>query len=100
MGTDYSAPQRPQGASCRASLGWRAGRLSDMAPTRRKLDPAEERAIAVVWRWYLCNPDRFDLSFATIVTRVRARCPSADVGRIAAEFARRHRRLLRLGRWE
>jgi len=62
-------------------------------------DREEVAAIAAVWRWYLRNQDRFDLPFATIVMRVRARCPSADVGRIAAEFARRHRRALRLGRW-
>jgi len=69
------------------------------APAQRERDPAEERAIAAVWSWFIRNRNRFDLPFATIVAKVRAQCSSADIERIKAEFARRHRRALRLGRW-
>jgi hypothetical protein len=60
---------------------------------------AEERAILAAWRWFVRNQDKFDLPFSTIVTKVRERCPHADVGRIQAEFARRQRQALQQGRW-
>jgi len=75
-------------------------RMNGRAPAQRARDPAEARAIAIVWRWFIRSRDRFDLPFATIVLKVRARCPSANVGRIAAEFARRHRRALQRGVWD
>ena len=60
---------------------------------------AEEQAISAAWLWFVRNQDRFDLPFSTVVMKVRERCPYADVGRIAVEFARRHRRALQRGRW-
>ena len=72
-----------------------------MASVQRARDPAEEgRAIAAAWYWFMRYRDRSDLPFATVVTKVRERCSSANVGRIAAEFARRHRRALQRGRWD
>jgi hypothetical protein len=69
------------------------------APAQRERDPAEGRAISAVWMWFVRNQNKYDVPFATVVMKVRAQYPSANVGRIAAEFARRHRRALQLGRW-
>lgn len=60
---------------------------------------AEERAISAVWRWFVHDQNRHDVPFATIVLKVHERCPHADVGRIASEFARRHQRALQRGTW-
>jgi hypothetical protein len=62
-------------------------------------DPAEARAISAVWRWFVRNENKHDMSFATIVMKVREQCPHADVGRIQVEFARRQRQALQRGRW-
>jgi hypothetical protein len=63
-------------------------------------DPAEERAILDAWTWLLrCQNKGLDVSFASVVARVRAQCPNADVGHIQAEFVRRHRQALRRGGW-
>jgi len=74
-------------------------RTDSGAPAQRERDLAEARAIAAVWWWFIRSSDRFDLPFATIVMKVRARCSSANVERIQAEFARRHRRALQRGVW-
>jgi len=62
-------------------------------------DLAEARAISAVWTWFMRNQNKYDVPFATIVLKVRAQCSGANVERIQTEFARRHRRALRLGRW-
>jgi len=74
-------------------------RAGDMAPAQRERDPAEGRAISAVWTWFMRNQNKHDVPFATIVMKVRAQCSHAAVERIQTEFARRHRRALRLGRW-
>ena len=75
-------------------------RADGAALVQRERDLAEGRAIAAVWMWFVRNQNKNDVPFATIVMKVRAQCSSANVGRIQAEFARRHRRALRLGRWD
>ena len=71
----------------------------DMASVQRERDLAERRAIAAVWFWFIRNPNRYDVPFSAIVVKVRARCPSADIEHVKAEFARRHRRALQRGVW-
>jgi len=70
-----------------------------VAPAQRERDLAERRAIAAVWMWFVCNQNRYDVPFATVVMKVREQCSSADIERIKVEFVRRHRRALQLGRW-
>jgi len=70
-----------------------------MVPVQRELDPAEARAISVVWTWYLRNQNKYDVPFSTVVMQVRARCSSTDIERIKVEFVRRHRRALQRGVW-
>ena len=74
-----------------ADFALRAG----MAPAPRL---SETAAIQAVWAWFIRNRDR-DVPFAEVVARVRARAPGTNVERIKSEFARRHRRALRLGKW-
>ena len=73
-------------------------RMDGGAPAQRERD-LEGRAISAVWTWFVRNQNKYDVPFSTIVLKVREQYPSADVVRIAAEFARRHRRALQLGRW-
>src|SRR5262245_46277958 len=84
-----------QGSLTSRSVGMFLGNPVDGA----ERDLAEARAISTVWAWYVRSRDRFDLPFATIVLKVREQCSHATVERIQAEFARRHRRALQLGRW-
>jgi hypothetical protein len=70
----------------------------DMASSER--NQAEARSILNAWTWLLrCQNKGIDVSFASVVARVCEQCPNADVGRIQAEFARRHRQALQRGSW-
>ena len=60
-------------------------------------DQAEERAILDAWTWLLrCQNKGVDVSFASVVARVRERCPGADSNRIWSEFEKRLRRRVRV----
>ena len=72
-----------------------ARKIDDLQATE-----AEARAILNAWTWLLrCQNNGLDVSFASVVAKVRVQYPRADVVRIAAEFARRHRQALQRGRW-
>jgi hypothetical protein len=61
---------------------------------QRRPSLAEKAAIQAVWAWFIRNSDR-DVPFVEVVKRVQARCPSASVECIRAEFESQLRRAQR-----